>query len=220
MADNENDDPQSQKEATKKENDTDFIPAEILESIPVEERGKIVSVIKQSMFSSISRRGNPIADKITTEHITQIISRSDDQDKRDREERKSQRNYNLILIIIGLVFIGFLIIFLQRDKELLIKIIVAIYHLLVASAWASQPRKRGLNSNPQEFVCNSMDFRLNNSALLFFITVIRDLMKLQDILQHRSLRTFIDAFFQMLNTFMKPQKINALKIKIKPLKAT
>lgn len=117
-----------QKNDSKKGNDNDdsIIPDEILEAIPVEERGKVISVIKQSMFSSITRRSNPIADKITTEHITQLISKSDEQDKRDREERKGQRNYNLLLVLIGLAFIGFLIVFLQRDKELLVKIIIAI----------------------------------------------------------------------------------------------
>lgn len=112
---------------SSKVNDNDpLIPDEILEAIPVEERSKVISVIKQSMISSVTRRNNPIADKITTEHITQLISKSDEQDKRDREERKGQRSYNLILLLIGLAFIGFLVVFLQRDKELLIKIIVAI----------------------------------------------------------------------------------------------
>jgi len=41
------------------ENAEEFIPDEILESIPVEDRGKIVSIIKQSMFSGVMRRGNP-----------------------------------------------------------------------------------------------------------------------------------------------------------------
>ena len=110
--------------------ETSIIPEEILESIPVEERGKVVSIIKQSMFSSITKRSNPIAEKITSEHITQLITKSDEQDKRDRTERRSLRNYNLILLIIGLGFIGFLIVFLQNDKELLIKIIVAIISFL------------------------------------------------------------------------------------------
>lgn len=52
--------------------ETSIIPEEILESIPVEERGKVVSIIKQSMFSSITKRSNPIAEKITSEHITQL----------------------------------------------------------------------------------------------------------------------------------------------------
>ncbi len=103
-----------------------LIPEDVLESIPVEERGKVVSIIKQSMFSGVMRRGNPISEKITGEHITKLIDKSDNQDIRDREERKSQRNYNLVLIIIGLIFLGFLVVFLKDDKELLYKIIIAI----------------------------------------------------------------------------------------------
>ncbi|NLP59395.1 YrzE family protein [Lutibacter sp. B1] len=103
-----------------------IIPDEILEAIPEEERGKVVSIIKQSMFSGISRRSNPIADKITPDHITTLISNSDENDKRDRVERKSERNYNLILIVIGLLFIGFLIVYLQSNLSLLITIITAI----------------------------------------------------------------------------------------------
>jgi len=104
----------------------DIIPEEILEAIPEEERGKVVSIIRQSMFSAVMKRSNPIADKITGDHITKIIDNSNEQDKRDREDKKGQRNYNLLLIIIGLVFVGFLVVFLQKDQELLIKIIIAI----------------------------------------------------------------------------------------------
>lgn len=98
MADDQNKDlehgstnsPKEEKEA-KQEDSNDIIPPEILESIPAEERSKVVGIIKQQMFSSITRRSNPIADKITGEHITQIINKSDEQDKRDRDERKGQR---------------------------------------------------------------------------------------------------------------------------------
>jgi len=108
------------------ENAEEFIPEEILESIPVEERGKIVSIIKQSMFSGVMRRGNPISEKITGEHITKLIEKADNQDIRDRAERRSQRNYNFIILVTGLVFLAFLIVFLKNDKELLYKIIIAI----------------------------------------------------------------------------------------------
>ncbi|MEA3496806.1 MAG: hypothetical protein U9R42_12335 [Bacteroidota bacterium] len=103
-----------------------IIPDEILETIPIEERGKVVSIIKKSMISSVSKRTNPIAEKITPEHITTLIENSSVVDKRDRTERKSERNYNLILIIIGLVFVSFLVIFLQKNINLLITIITAI----------------------------------------------------------------------------------------------
>lgn len=113
-------------EETKNFSDTDIIPEEVLEAIPEEDRGKVVSIIRQSMFSGITRRTNPIADKITPEHITTLIRNSDESDKRDRFERKSERSYNLILIMIGLAFIGFLIVFLQSNMNLLITIITAI----------------------------------------------------------------------------------------------
>jgi len=113
-------------ESTKIDIGEEIIPQEILESIPAENRGKVVSIIKQSIFSGVMRRGNPISEKITEEHISKLIEKSDNQDLRDREERKSQRNYNLILIIIGLFFLGFLIVYLKEDKELLYKIIIAI----------------------------------------------------------------------------------------------
>lgn len=117
----------TEKPKTSKESsDIDIIPEEVLEAIPEEDRGKVVSIIKQSMFSGISRRTSPIADKITPEHITTLITNSDESDKRDRSERKSERNYNLILVLIGLVFIGFLIVFLQSNMNLLITIITAI----------------------------------------------------------------------------------------------
>ena len=78
------------------------------------------------MISGVMRGNNPIAEKITSDHISDLIKKSDDHDIRDREERKGERNYNLLLIIIGLVFIGFLIVFLQSNEDLLIKIVIGI----------------------------------------------------------------------------------------------
>lgn len=115
------------KPENKQINDTnEIIPEEVLEGIPVEERGKVVSIIKQSMFSGVMRQGNSMSEKITSEHITKLIDKSDSQDIRDRAERKSQRNYNLIILLIGLVFFGFLVVFLKEDKELLSKIIIGV----------------------------------------------------------------------------------------------
>lgn len=110
--------------------DLNMIPDEILESIPVEERGKVVSIFKQSMISGIMRRSNPIADKITPEHISKLIENSDEQDKRDRVERKGQQNYTLFLLITSLIFLGFLIVFLKNEQELLVKILLSIISFL------------------------------------------------------------------------------------------
>jgi len=104
----------------------ELIPDEILEAIPEEDRTRFASIIKQTMISGVMRRSNPIADKINEEHITSLITNSNDQDKRDRAERKGIRNYNLILIFIALAFVVFLVVFLQEREDLLIKIIIGI----------------------------------------------------------------------------------------------
>ncbi|NCU32960.1 MAG: hypothetical protein EOM23_08535 [Candidatus Moranbacteria bacterium] len=127
----------------KKESSSDeIIPEEILEAIPEEDRGKFASIIRQTMISGVMKRSNPIADKITPEHITQIISKSDDQDKRDREERKGERYYNLLLIVIALVFIGFLIVFLQTNEDLLIKIVIGIISFVGGFGFGQSRKKK------------------------------------------------------------------------------
>lgn len=44
----------------------DIIPEEILEAIPEEDRGRVASIIKQTMISGVMKRNNPIADKVTS----------------------------------------------------------------------------------------------------------------------------------------------------------
>lgn len=115
-----------EKNTSNESGQEEVIPEEILEAIPEEDRGRVSSIIRQTMISGVMRGNNPIADKITSDHITDLIKKSDDHDVRDRQERQGERNYNLILIIIGLVFIGFLIVFLQSNENLLIKIVIGI----------------------------------------------------------------------------------------------
>ncbi len=109
-----------------KETNDELIPDEILDAIPEEDRGKVISIMKRTMFSGVMEKNNPIADKITEDHITKLIDNSDSHDKRDRHERKGLRTHNIILILIGLIFIVFLLIFLKDNQDLLIKIIIAI----------------------------------------------------------------------------------------------
>ena len=103
-----------------------LIPNELLDAVPEKDREKFITIFQEIMFSSITKSGNHLTDKLTPDHITSIISNSDTQDKRDRDERKGQRNHNLIIFAVSLVFLGFIIVFLKDDKELLYKIIIAI----------------------------------------------------------------------------------------------
>lgn len=122
-----------EKQSTDKKNFQDgnfsaeeIIPNEILDAIPEEDRGRVAGIIRQTMISGVMKRSNPIADKITTEHITELISKSDQRDQRDRKERVTDKYYNIALILIALIFIGFLIVFLQSNEDLLIKVVIGI----------------------------------------------------------------------------------------------
>ncbi|MBX2930616.1 MAG: hypothetical protein KF781_01575 [Chitinophagaceae bacterium] len=66
----ENKDNNEKNELVK--NTASIIPEEVLKALPVEERGKILSVVQQSMFQGVVRRGNPISEKITSEHISTL----------------------------------------------------------------------------------------------------------------------------------------------------
>ena len=83
-------------------------------------------MITQTMVSGVMKKNNPISEKITSEHISKLIENSNIQDERDRKERKSDKNYQVIFLLIGLFFLVFLIVFLKDDKELLYKIVIAI----------------------------------------------------------------------------------------------
>lgn len=119
-----------------------ILPEEILDAIPEEDRGKVAGIIKRTMISGVMSSNNPIAEKVTSEHISTIISKSDNQDKRDREERKSERNHNLLLIVIALVFVSFLIVFLQRNENLLVKIVIGIISFIGGFGFGQSRKKK------------------------------------------------------------------------------
>lgn len=119
--------PKKQAEETTQSGGDTLIPNEILDAMPEEDRVRVEGYIRQfMMFSNISRRSNPIAEKITEEHITKIIDKSENQDIRDKRDRNIDRLKELIILVIGLIFLTFLIIFLKDNEEMLYKIILAI----------------------------------------------------------------------------------------------
>jgi len=107
-----------------------LIPNELLEAVPEKDRERLITIIQETMFSSITKSSNNLTEKLTPDHITSIINNSDTQDKRDRDERKGQRNHHLMIFVFSLIFLGFIIVFLKDDKELLYKLIIAIISFL------------------------------------------------------------------------------------------
>ena len=100
-------------------------------------------MMRQTIISGVMRRGNPIADKITSEHITQLITKSDDQDRREWEERSRDRNYNLILVGIGVVFVSFLVVFLKDNENLLLNLVLAIISFIGGFGFGKLYKRNG-----------------------------------------------------------------------------
>ena len=115
---------------TSKNNENGIIPNDLLEAVPDKDRDKLITIIQETVFSGITKSNNNFTEKLTTDHITSIISNSDTLDKRDRDERKGQRIHHLVIFVLSLAFLGFIIIFLKDDKDLLYKIIIAIISFL------------------------------------------------------------------------------------------
>ena len=106
------------------------ISDELLETVSDKDREKLFAIFQETMFSTMTKSSDSLTEKLTTEHITSIINNSDEYDKRDRDERKGQRKYHFAIFALSIVFLGFIIIFLKDDKELLYKIIIAIISFL------------------------------------------------------------------------------------------
>jgi spore coat protein CotF len=67
--------PDNDANSASQKSDTEF--ADILENLPEEEKPKFLQFIKHSMSAmmmSISRSSNPVAEKITSDHITALIN--------------------------------------------------------------------------------------------------------------------------------------------------
>ena len=116
----------NKKESPKE--DFPSIPQEIIESLPEEHR-----VSLRAMFSSLSFSGkppSPILEKVTEEHITELIDGSKKHDERQYKFAASGRKYNLTYILIFVGVFVFLTLFFGRSNEsLYIEITKAIAFL-------------------------------------------------------------------------------------------
>ena len=115
---------------SQEEDNGGIIRNELLEAVSDKDREKLITIIQETMFASVTKNSNSLTEKLTPEHITSIINNSDTHDKRDRDERKGQRKHHLLIFILSLAFLAFIIVFLKDDKELLYKIIIAIISFL------------------------------------------------------------------------------------------
>lgn len=99
-----------------------LIPSEILDSIPQESRRQFTRA-----FSSITQLArpivNPVLGRITSEHITQMISNVEARSNRDADAEKSNRRYQFLYFIVALAALLFLMTFFTIREQ---------YHLLAS----------------------------------------------------------------------------------------
>ena len=101
------------------------VPPELLESVPPEHRRAVVSA-----FSSFTQLAgpvfNPIFQRITPDHLSQIIDNTENENIRDHEAEGSRRKYQFAYsILIGLVIVGLIVFFTVSDNRDMIAPLVA-----------------------------------------------------------------------------------------------
>jgi hypothetical protein len=106
---------------------------QMLESAPPEVRRQIVS-----FFSMIMSRGlipdpvaSKLADKVTGDHITQLIESSDKDSEREFKNCQWGRVFQFAIAVIGLVFFAFLVVQLKAaNPELLKDLVIGVASFL------------------------------------------------------------------------------------------
>ncbi|WP_026735660.1 hypothetical protein [Fischerella sp. PCC 9605] len=128
MSEQENQPQQSsdnkRKEQDEEGGDLEKLPDE-LEGLPPQLRRVVQATLSMQRISS-SSLVSPIQDKITEQHITRILDILEKDDERAFADTQSARKYNLITIIIFLLFFGFLTIFLVNKDVVVYQEILKI----------------------------------------------------------------------------------------------
>ena len=88
-----------------------------LEGLPEEAQAVMKMVLSRSISARSSSLSNPLSEKINTEHISKMLDIAEQDNEREFEDTKLSKLYNLITLIIILVFLGFITVFLG-NKDL------------------------------------------------------------------------------------------------------
>lgn len=129
----ENNEPRESTELTGNQNDV--VPSDIFDG-----SGEVPKQM-QSIMTAVMRTGslpNPMIDKMTSDHVTQVLTLSEAQDtrqfeafklKQEAEERTTARRQKYALIIICLMLISlFGLVWMFKDSEdFLLKILALIF---------------------------------------------------------------------------------------------
>jgi lipopolysaccharide export LptBFGC system permease protein LptF len=90
-----------------------------------DEQANSPDLVARLMMSSFSQTSNPLAEKLTENHIDKVLDNSEkdserefELDKLELKDQQSSKWFFLAIFIISLIFIGFIIVYLSNvDKE-------------------------------------------------------------------------------------------------------
>lgn len=103
------------------------IPDEVLEHVPPEHRKAFVSAVS-SVTQLAAPVVNPILQKVTSEHVSQVIDLAEGDSVREYDAGKSRRRYQFAYFLLGAgVTVGLIIFFTVSDnRDLIPPIVTAI----------------------------------------------------------------------------------------------
>lgn len=109
------------------ENDIPEEIAEILEDLPKDKKTSMAKLMVQSIgITGRVSQESAISKKITSEHIGQYLEASKENMEKEFQEHRENKIFAVIIIIIALIFFGFLVVFLKDNPSLLEKLIYSI----------------------------------------------------------------------------------------------
>lgn len=122
------------------------IPQEVLEKMPPEMRRGV-----KETFGIITSgtMGNPIARKLTPEHIHKVLDYGENESKREFKERGAARWFALAYVLIGVgVFFAFAWMFGRSDPDLfkLVLTYVATFGAGFAGGWGLKAARGGADA--------------------------------------------------------------------------
>ena len=119
----------SEKEQKKERPTPAELLAELPEDMPSEMKRVVSMAMTQASFPGAASRSHPLFDKFTDEHIHKYLDYIQRDDDFEHDLRGSNRWFYLAYTVIGVIFFGFLIVYLlPKDKALLndiLKLLIA-----------------------------------------------------------------------------------------------
>lgn len=113
------------------------IPAEVaqvLDTLPVEQRTTIVRFFSQAVLLSRSSPETEIAKKINSDHITQLLNQDQQAMEYEFKDSQSRRKYQLISTGIVCVIVLALVVILKDSPDTLEKVLIGLGGVIAGAA--------------------------------------------------------------------------------------